>query len=886
MGTKSRLATLVATLAFATAVALAPTPAFAAAASTEQETATAVTQQITSTDKTADATSGKAQDAVTPTIPSTGSTDAGATTPPTGDAGSSDASGSTADDESTDKGSTSSTGTATDKGDEQASTSDKTTDEEATSSGKQASTTEKAATSQSTSTQAGDESLADGTYYYVIQTSNGGRGTVDVASGSKASGGNVQLYSSNGTDAQKWKIVVVNGIATIQNVGSGKYLDVSGGKAENGRNVWQYDGNGSNAQKWFVYWVDKDSMLARFVSYLDSMFSLDIAAGGKTDGTNIQVYRSNDTGSQKFYLWATGDTLAKSDTGTSTSGSMDAGYKVITNGKTNKVLDVSGGSTADGAIAQTYDSNGTIAQGWRLTSEGGCYRVQNILTGKSLTVASGDVVPGSSLTMQASKTGDADQLFYLTIIDGKMQLVSKSLRLALTVSGSSLTTGRVDGSDGSLWSLSDYTPAVDDGYYTIGSALGGKQVLDVSGGSFSGGGNVQTYSSNGTSAQRWLIEKGTDGFYTIRNVGSGLYLSHGENGNVIQSQGVSRWSLSFIFGSGFVLVSGDKVADVAGGVCDNGTNVQMYVRNDSKAQGWVLNGVNIIDSGYYVVRSAVSDSTSMVLDVSAGDRGNGANVQTWQANGSSAQIWYVERTSDGTYTLRSGRSGRYLDVEGGSTANGANVWQYNYNGTDAQLWVASLGKNGIVFTNKNSGKVLDVSNGSSSNGANVQVYTANDSRAQCWHMATSAAPGLDDALDLFAYYMASYANDNSHGYDQVYRWGEYGDYDCSSLVITCLRKAGFDTGNASYTGDMRSNLTRRGWTWITNFDSSDLRTGDILLSEWSHTAAMISPTQLAQASGNEWGGATGGTPGDQTGREINIKAYYDFPWDGILRFNA
>ena len=32
------------------------------------------------------------------------------------------------------------------------------------------------------------------------------------------------------------------------------------------------------------------------------------------------------------------------------------------------------------------------------------------------------------------------------------------------------------------------------------------------------------------------------------------------------------------------------------------------------------------------------------------------------------------------------------------------------------------------------------------------------------------------------------ANDNTHGYDQQYRWGP--DYDCSSLIISAWQQAG------------------------------------------------------------------------------------------------
>ncbi|MCI9074650.1 MAG: hypothetical protein HFH10_02410 [Dorea sp.] len=48
------------------------------------------------------------------------------------------------------------------------------------------------------------------------------------------------------------------------------------------------------------------------------------------------------------------------------------------------------------------------------------------------------------------------------------------------------------------------------------------------------------------------------------------------------------------------------------------------------------------------------------------------------------------------------------------------------------------------------------------------------------------------------------ANDNRYGYDQRYRWGEKGDYDCSSAVITAWEQAGVPvkTKGAAYTGNM------------------------------------------------------------------------------------
>lgn len=125
----------------------------------------------------------------------------------------------------------------------------------------------------------------------------------------------------------------------------------------------------------------------------------------------------------------------------------------------------------------------------------------------------------------------------------------------------------------------------------------------------------------------------------------------------------------------------------------------------------------------------------------------------------------------------------------------------------------------------------------------------------------------------------------SLGYSQRNRWNIYdgGECDCSSLVIYALRQAGFDVGGATYTGNMSSNLTARGWTRLSPGVAK--KAGDILLNDANHVAMMISATQLAQASIDENGNIAGGRPGDQ-GNETNVRSYYSYPWDCVLRWNG
>lgn len=64
----------------------------------------------------------------------------------------------------------------------------------------------------------------------------------------------------------------------------------------------------------------------------------------------------------------------------------------------------------------------------------------------------------------------------------------------------------------------------------------------------------------------------------------------------------------------------------------------------------------------------------------------------------------------------------------------------------------------------------------------------------------------------------------------------------------------------------------------------NLKRGDILLNEKHHTAIYVGGGNIVHASLNEKGGIYGGQSGDQTGKEICVRSYYDRPWDLVLRY--
>ena len=88
-----------------------------------------------------------------------------------------------------------------------------------------------------------------------------------------------------------------------------------------------------------------------------------------------------------------------------------------------------------------------------------------------------------------------------------------------------------------------------NGTYEIISSMNNNKVLDIQNGSLNSGAYVQLYDWNGSVAQQYNIRKNQNGYYTIQNIGSRLYLGVQADWNSMQSgnrlvQGVNASSKS------------------------------------------------------------------------------------------------------------------------------------------------------------------------------------------------------------------------------------------------------------------------------------------------------------------------------------------------------
>ena len=141
--------------------------------------------------------------------------------------------------------------------------------------------------------------LQDG--MYTLHIGSNYKQVVDVAGGSSSDGANIQSWESNNSGAQKWNIFKNNdGSYRIINAVNGKALDVSEAKAYVGANVQQYTWNGSNAQKWIVRY-DREAGFV-FESSLNANLVLETSSYDAGNGVNIQLGTASGRGNQRFCL--------------------------------------------------------------------------------------------------------------------------------------------------------------------------------------------------------------------------------------------------------------------------------------------------------------------------------------------------------------------------------------------------------------------------------------------------------------------------------------------------------------------------------------------------------------------------------------------------------
>ena len=305
-----------------------------------------------------------------------------------------------------------------------------------------------------------DVNIATGVSMIITSVANK-KLVTDVTGASTANGARVQLYSSNNTNAQKYRFESIgNGTYKIVNINSGKVLDVAGGSTANGAALQQYTSNNTVAQQWTVrnYGSGKIALVS-----VNANKAVDIPGGNAVQQAQLQLYSPNGTVAQQWLVAKAPLTLRERLNETAAKHRQDLPDGTYTFGSklnTSMKMDVSGASRSNYGNVQIWAGNGTNAQKWKVTHDSNGYvTLTSVNSGKVLDVNGGVSANGTNV-QQYDSNGTYAQ---------KWIAVKNS-----------------------------------DGSYTFQSALAENAVLDVNGGSSANGTNVQLYTSNGTNAQKWV----------------------------------------------------------------------------------------------------------------------------------------------------------------------------------------------------------------------------------------------------------------------------------------------------------------------------------------------------------------------------------------------
>jgi hypothetical protein len=280
----------------------------------------------------------------------------------------------------------------------------------------------------------------------------------------------------------------------------------------------------------------------------------------------------------------------------------------------NQLIDIWGRSARPGGNAQIWSAHRGANQRFRLNLVGsGYYTIQNVGSGLVLDVMNGGDTPGTNVAQWTPNGGDNQKWRMVPTgdADGSYYFVSKSCGLYLdmnaqqTVNGTNLQVWtRTDG-PAQKFLINDVQPTIEDGTYTIGSAMS-NQVLDISSASVRDGAPALTY-------QRKTIDNNNQLFNLVYDPASGYY--------------------------GIQASHSGKFIDVSEYSWEAGASVIQWAGNGNLNQRW---DVIPLGDGKYQIASSYS---GMALDIFGASSALGSPVIVWTSHGKINQQWTLTKTS-------------------------------------------------------------------------------------------------------------------------------------------------------------------------------------------------------------------------------------------------
>ena len=535
---------------------------------------------------------------------------------------------------------------------------------------------------------------------YAIRTILPGNRAVGIDGGKTENGANVNLWDDISTNQQRFKFEYhEEGYYTIINVKSGKLLDVVASGMTSGTLVDQWEDNGGHDNQKWILEKTKDGYY-NIISKLNGMYLTVNGTGANCD--LLCVKTATGTSNQKFKLLEKGETKGEK--------TLEEGvYKIVLANAPTQSLTVDGGKTNNEANVHIWTYSDVKQQQFRLEYDGeGYYEIIPVHSGKRLDVVG---TGNESNVDQWEENGGNDNQKWVIRKSGQgnYNIISKRDSLYLdayksgTSNGTNIEVYEQSGGKGQEFKLEriDNQELVkpEEGTYKIVLANAPTQSLTVDAGKRDNGANVHIWEYVDCLQQQFNLEDVGNGYYEIIPLNSGKRLDvvgTGNESNVDQWQNNGgnnnqKWKFVKSEQGNYNIISknGGLYLDAFGSSTSNGTNIQVFEKNEGKGQEFKLEKIEnkserTVDDNVY--KLAPQANTNIVVEASASNYDNDGRIQIWEDTEAPAQrinIQYI----DGYYKLSMYHSGKCLTVKYNNIKSGSEIVQYEWNGRDNQKWI-------------------------------------------------------------------------------------------------------------------------------------------------------------------------------------------------------
>ena len=631
---------------------------------------------------------------------------------------------------------------------------------------------------------------------------------LEVGSGKTDSGANVQIYSFNGTGAQKFKITKTEYLPAVtwEDIGSDFYAKISVSSNSDlslslsGSGVVLQSNNTSADQIWKFERQSDGSY--KIINQKDGKSVLDVNGAKSSAGGAIQIYADNGSSAQRWYIYL-----------------KEGAYILRPGCSSNVVLDVKGGALRSGTALQTYGVNGTPAQSFTIikTDKPEENKFSGMTVGDIGTDFIGTInwptggfvldVSGTNVQTAVGSRVSSQYWRFIRNENGTYKILNQNFGLVLEVadssnlSGANIRVGKDTGAAGQQW----YVYKVD-GKVVLRPASSTQFAMDVKGGSKVAGANIHQYTYNATAAQMFTVTQISNYLSTVKPENLGNFFA-----NIATHRGL------------YLGLSGTAVT-------------QQTASKSTSGQLWKF--VRQSDGNYYIINL----SNNKALDIVNGTMANNSKIQVYTSNGTTAQKWLLFRV-DGQLVFVSAKNNQYvMDIPSDSKDTGRQMQVYAYNGSKAQMFtLQNMNDKAVTYSvtspyNTNSiGTYTSLDQAKSVAKSKQQLgYVVYDSNGA---FVYSPASSLDASRIVWeAKWVADYskANNYNYGHAQINPAISAGTPGCEKLsscdrfVGWALYRAGWTDQPYKYgfTSDFCSYLRSKGFTTITN--PKDLLPGDIV----------------------------------------------------------